>query len=83
MSRPLAAAARRLADQTSGRIEAASGGGDVVATVVDFSAGLVTVLWRGQNLVARGYLASYTPAAGDRVLCAVVDHQLIVRDRIV
>lgn len=78
-------AARRFADQTSSRFADVPGLRAVIATVSTVTAGaspgghaLVTVSWRGQVVTAKGYFASYTPAATDRVLCLLVDDQLIV-----
>ncbi len=44
---------------------------------------LVTVTWRGVSQTAAGYLDGYTPTVSDRVLCVLIDNQLIVVDVIV
>ena len=90
-SRAVADAARRLGDQQRQRIAAAQDAiGEVIATVTTVTAGgavdgnaLVKVTWRGLEVTVNGYLNSYTPTPGDRVLCGYVDSQLIVKGRIV
>lgn len=82
-------AAFRLADQQAARLAELPSLRAVIATVATVTAGaspggnaLVTVIWRGVELTAAGYLASYTPAVGDRVECHLIDNQLIVVDTI-
>lgn len=90
MNRDIARVARRNADQQSQRINVA-GARPVIATVTTATAGgshdgtayLVKVTWRGLEVTAAGYAASYTPAVNHRVMCAFVDNQLIVLCRIV
>ncbi len=89
-SRPLAAAARRLADQTSDRLSGIPSDRLWIATITSIAAGasaggnaVITVRYRGELLEAVDYCASYTPAVGHRVLCALLsDHQLVVVDRL-
>lgn len=90
MNRELAAAARRFADATSARIADAPGARQIIATVSTVTAGaasdgnaLVTVSWRGVDITAAGFAASYTPIVGHRVVCDLIDNQLIVAYRIV
>lgn len=91
MNRELATAARQFADANSARISAAaSPSREVIATVNTVTAGAasdgnaaVTVLWRGSVCAVSGYLASYTPAVGHRVVCAYIDNQLIITGRII
>lgn len=83
MNRPVASAARRLADQTSNRLTALDNGRHfrgVVTTVVPGGASdgnaLAKVTWRGTELDASGYPDSYTPVVGHRVFCVIADAQL-------
>lgn len=80
MSRRLAAAARRLADQQTDRL-ADRPTPQFIATVTSTSP--LTVSWRGSSIAANGHYAAYTPGVGDRVSCELIDSQVIVRDRIV
>lgn len=90
MSRPVQAAARRLADQTSDRLNGIPADKLWVVTVTGVAAGAspngnaqITVSWRGSSIVASDYCASYTPAVNDRVLAAhLSDHQLVIVDRL-
>lgn len=84
-SRELAQAARRFADRNSARLADVAGARLIITTVQTVTVGgasdgnaLVTVLWRGQEITTAGYPASYTPTVGDRVLCALVESQLLV-----
>jgi hypothetical protein len=89
-SRRLTQAAFRFADRNSERLAALPATRQILATVstvtpdaaADGNA-LVTVTWRGGDYECAGYANSYTPVAGDRVLCALVDDQLIVAFRLV
>lgn len=81
-SRELDRAARQWADSTTARIADVPASRELIATVATVGAS-VTVTWRGVSLLAAAVCASYTPAPGDRVLCVVVDDQLIVRDQLV
>lgn len=80
-SRDLARAVRRFADQQSTRISDVAGPTFALATVTDVTGSTVTIRWRGSILTAKT-LASYTPAAGDRVLLLLLDNQPILIDRI-
>lgn len=89
VSRQVAAAARRFADQQSAR-QADRPTGEFYATVTAVTTGgaadgnaLVKVRWRGQEITAAGYLAHYTPAVGHRVKCSMVDQQPIVEGRVI
>ena len=84
-SRRVRAAAQRLADQQTARLADVPAARLLRATVETVTAGaaadgnaLVTVLWRGEELDVSDYPDSYTPVAGHRVLCAVVDTQLSI-----
>lgn len=81
VSRELARAARQFADQQSERLADLPTVRHLVVDVTAVSGATVTVTWRTKTLTGTA-LASYTPAAGDRVLCVLVDNQLIVIDRI-
>lgn len=90
MNRELATAARRFADANTARIAEVPSERLIVATVTDVAAGaapdgnaLVTVTWRGSPCSVSGYLASYTPAEGHRVVCAYIDNQLIITGRVI
>lgn len=89
MNRQLAGAVRRLADQSSAQLENLPSLRAFVATVSDVVAAgspggnaLVTVSWRGSDLVANAYHASYAPTIGDTVECHLIDSQLIVADKL-
>lgn len=82
-SRELARAARRFADQQTGRIADLPTTRSLIVTVSDVTGAVVTVNWRGQDLVATAVCASYTPATGDRVLVQLIENQLVVIDRLV
>lgn len=92
MSRELQRAAFALADQHTARVtDAVTAGRPVVATVTTATANgaasrnayLVKVTRRGVETTAAGYLAAYTPAVNDRVLCIYVDSQLFILGRLV
>lgn len=91
LSRELLSAAVGFADATSDRIADTSGGtARLIATVTAVVAGAasdgnakVTVTWRGKPLIASGYASSYTPVNGHRVLCDLIDNQLIVAYRVI
>lgn len=91
LSPELAIAARILADHTSGQVaDAADATAPVIGTIVSVTAGgasdgfaLVTVKRRGQTITAEGFLASYSPAVNDRVLCVYADNQLLILGRLV
>lgn len=83
-------AAIRFADHNSSRIANATTTKQVIASITAVAAGAasdgnakVTVLWRGESVVASGYAAAYTPAVGHRVVCDYIDSQLIVAYRII
>lgn len=90
MTRPLAAAARRLADQTSDRLDGLPADKIRILTVSAVTPGgspggnaVITLSWRGTDIAAKDYGAAYTPAVGDRVLCVLTsDNQLVVIDRL-
>jgi hypothetical protein len=86
----LAQIARRLADQQKTQAQAPPADRFVWGTIATVTAGaasdgnaLVTVTWRGATVTANGYLSSYTPVAGNRVLCTYIGNQLIVLGRTV
>jgi len=86
-SRALQQAAHRLADRQTARLAELPTLRAIVADVATVTPGaspggnaLVTVVWRGAELTATAYHASYTPAPGDRVECHLIDDQLIVVD---
>ena len=83
ISRAVADAARRLADQRTDRFADIPDSKHVRATVVavtprEGSTPTVTVRWRGSEIVVSDYGAHYTPAVGHRVLCAYFDNQLTI-----
>lgn len=87
-SRRMTAAARRLADQNTERTQGAETRAEIVfGTVVTVTAGagrdgnpLVSVrIGTGVVQASAGYLPSYTPLVGQRVMCAhTVDDQLAI-----
>lgn len=90
LSRQAGQVARRLADQTTDRLNGIPADSLWMLTVDSVVAGgspkgnaVVSVRWRGGVVRAADYCASYTPAVGDRVLCAhLSDNQLVVIDRL-
>jgi hypothetical protein len=89
LSRELEVATRRFVDQNTERIEEQPTS-RAVATVKTVEAGaasdgnaLVTVTWRGSDVIANGYASSYTPAVGHRVVCDYIDNQLTIAYRVV
>lgn len=89
LSRELARASRRFADQNTDRIAELPQGKPFMATVTDVVEGvspggwaLITVSWRGETYRANGYADNYTPVVGHRVRCELVDNQLLVNYRI-
>jgi hypothetical protein len=88
VSRALDDAVRLFADQQSAAV-ADRPTAAFVATVTAVAPGaasdgnaLVTVVWRGRPLKV-AYAASYTPVAGHRVKCDIVDGQAVIAYRIV
>lgn len=85
------AAARRNADLAEQTALAAAGEvAPFVATVTKVTAGAardgtatVAAKWRGNTNTIEGYLNSYTPVAGDRVVCVSVDSQVFILGRII
>lgn len=84
--RALARVARRHAARTGAQIADRPTGTFIatVATVTPVEGGnpAVTVSWRGQDLAVNAVGSTYTPSAGDRVLCHLVDNQVVVADRL-
>lgn len=87
-SRELARAARRFADANTDRLAEIPQDRDFFATVTTVVTGagpggnaLVKVTWRGVELTVRSYNAAYTPDAGHRVRCSLVDNQLVIEGR--
>lgn len=76
VSRELARAARRFADQQSSRFEALPLAQRLVLTVSATSP--LTVSWRGKDVPTKGANVATTLAVGDRVVCDLIDGQLIV-----
>lgn len=81
MSRQLNGAARAFADAGSARLGEVPSVRAVVLSVTSTTGGL-SLSWRGATVQA-SRCAAYTPTVGDRVLCLVVDDQVVVLDRIV
>ena len=88
MTGPLGAVTRAFADGLSDRLAEIPATRSFFATVSTATAGagpggnyLVKVTWRGVEMTARSYNAAYTPAVGHRVLCQIIDNQLIVEGR--
>lgn len=86
------AAARRYVDSTTGKARIAQQGASrqvmaTISAVVTGGAGdgnaLVVVQWRDAQITAAGYAASYTPVVGHRVVCHLIDNQLIVAHRVI
>lgn len=84
-SRPVARAARRLAEQQSDRFADVPASRRVVVSITAVTAGgaadgnaLVKVKWRDKELTCKGYNRSYTPVVGHRVVCDVIDDQLLI-----
>lgn len=82
---PVHAEARKLADHLSTIIAAADEPPTVGTVTTATTAGAIVKVTRfGKEQVAGGgYLNSYTPTVGDRVLCVVVDAQLIVLGKLI
>lgn len=85
MTRALDAAARRFADAQTGRIAELPTDGKIVATVAAVTAGAaadgnaaVTVTWRAGTYRVKGYNRTYTPVVGHRVVCDLIDGQLLI-----
>lgn len=83
--RKLRRAAHRDADQASARIAEATGSRREIATVTALVVGgasdgrnLVKVTWRGGEVTAAGWNASQTFAVGQRVVCDLIDGQLLI-----
>lgn len=81
ISRQLSDIARKVADQLTNKFADVPDSKHVRATVVGVTAReggfpTVTVRWRGSEVIVTGYGAHYTPAVGQRVLCAYFDNQL-------
>jgi len=88
--RALQRATRRMAEANARLIAAVPTTQTIIATVKTVMTGqavdgnaVVMVTWRDSVLVANGYGSTYTPVVGHRVLCALVDNQLIVLDRLI
>lgn len=69
--------ARQWADAQQAQISAVPSLRGFAATIAATSPS-VTVTWRGAVYTATRVLPSYTPGVGDRVLCLLVDDQLVV-----
>lgn len=89
-SRRLLRAAHREADRSTVKFAAAAESPELVATVTTVTPGgaadgsaLVSVTWRGVEVVVNGYPDSYTPAPGHRVYCSFVGPQLLIVFRII
>ena len=83
-------AARRLGEQTARLVADVPATRTLIATVKTVMANqasdgnaVVLVSWRDSVLAANGYGSTYTPVVGHRVLCLLVDGQLIVVDRVI
>jgi hypothetical protein len=76
-SREVDRAARQWADAQQAQLAAVPSLRGFAATVAATSPA-VTVTWRGADYTATRVLPSYTPGVGDRVLCLLVDDQLVV-----
>jgi hypothetical protein len=70
-------AARQWADAQQAQLAAVPSLRGFAATVATITP-KVQVTWRGANYTATRVLPSYTPGVGDRVLCLLVDDQLVV-----
>lgn len=87
LSRRVQQAAFRLADRQNDRLaDQPQPGhfGDIVAVAVGAGTdgnSVVTVNWNGEDCVAAGYAASYTPVVGHRVAFLVIHDQPWIVDR--
>lgn len=79
-SRELQRAARRFADAQTDRLAAMPSVRAALCTVSSTTGGLF-VSWRTGTYQATSKCASYTPGVGDRVLCLLIDDQLVVVDQ--
>ena len=75
-SREVDRAARQWADAQAAQVAAVPSLRGFAATIATTSP--VTVTWKGSTYTATRVLPSYTPGVGDRVLCLLVDDQLVV-----
>jgi len=89
-SRPLQRAVRQMADRNAAALAAIPASRIFIATVAAVTPGgasdgnaLVQIRWRDSIVTANAYGSTYTPAVGHRVLCALIDNQLIVTDRLI
>lgn len=82
-SRAVAQAARRFIDQQSQKLAEIPAARPFLATVTNVAGTAITVRWRGGLLVATAAGASYTPAVDDRVLCLLIDDQLVILDQLI
>lgn len=76
--RDLARAVRGFADDDSARLADLPVTRFFTATVSNATAGSLAVTWRGKSVPMAGKAAGYTPAIGQRVLCALVDGQPLI-----
>jgi hypothetical protein len=76
-SREVDRAARQWADAQAAQVAAIPSLRGFAATVSAISPA-VKVTWRGADYTATRVLPSYTPGIGDRVLCLLVDDQLVI-----
>lgn len=89
-SRVLAQAARRFADGHSDRWAEIPRDRLLILSVTAVNPtgspggnAVITLTWRGRDVQAADYCASYTtPTVGDRVICVLVSDQLVVLDRL-
>ena len=69
-------AARQWADAQTAQLASIPSLRGFAATISATSP--VTVTWKGADYQATRVLPSYTPGIGDRVLCLLVDDQIVV-----
>jgi hypothetical protein len=77
LSRELAQAARRDADEQSARL-AEIPRSRVINVTVAATSPTVTVTWRGASVPISAKNVNYTPTVGDRVLCTMDDSDQLV-----
>lgn len=85
LQRQLRRAAHRAADQQSAAVARVPASRRVLATVASVTAGaasdglsVITVTWRNGTVTAAGYDRDKTFTVGQRVVCDLIDNQLIV-----
>ena len=76
-SREVARAARQWAEAQQAQVAAVPATRTFHATVTATTPA-VTVSWRGATIAATRVFPAYTPGVGDRVMCVIDNHQLVI-----